>query len=720
MASTMTANELNKKSPLARATGLEGGLLDELFLQIRSNHCIDLEAIYGNQRVRLLAAQALRIIFRHLSQMIEVKNRHHESTNKHHKRQPSESLLCFSQSKSYALFLKELLTRCDLQRNVLQCLATSVWHYQHKYSSSSSTDATDATTNDKCNRLDDKNNARFETNWNKRHETSYLFPETKYHQKLNPADITFIKEILDYNDYPENVSNQFDSDNFYNATSSHMKREDRNDQHGFHDEFEKCLLHLLEQVMILESRIQSALVETSNIGNHPKTSSQSDSTSSTSTLSQNHHSIVQRASVKEITEMCFDPELPLLGQTLLNGALHYALQQNFRRHIHTEWLSFVESSLYYAGRFMPRLVLTAVNQLCRNLDSITKEIEQFARSSCFVSSQLNLPPFVHKHFAQTLQGIAMIYSYCLLDRNQFDLLAPVLKELFDDSQDDWARLFGLSSSRRHRHRFDADNTFINEQWTLSQNGSATSVSSNGSTGAIQAISSILHNFMPISGSITGNGGLNGPTSHTNDQSDQSSIADSGIVVSQVDTLPNNLALTRQRILDYTSLNRVLTALFQVWCTMIVRDEATTDIQPSSQSACCHPYVRQFHSVDSNHRNEKDCRYSQSNCSLGWSSSIYTGWYITGSSMMLRQAIVTILKIVAVSNGISLMKSIARVWHDLRDRSIPVNSANQSSDSSLLADSIDMVITPATTAQQKLVQLISSLQPILNLEYLIQI
>ncbi|KAH9425389.1 Protein dopey-1 [Dermatophagoides pteronyssinus] len=732
MASTMTANKLQqKKSPLTRTTGLlEGGLLDDLFLQIRSNHCIDLEAIYGNQRVRLLAAQSLSKIFRNLSQMIE--NRNHNDRNKHHKRQPSESLLCFNQSKLYAQYLKELFQRCQVQRNILQCLATSVWHYQQKFPSNNpNTTTTNSSKNDNQKRKFKTNPSNITT---KRHETSYLFPETKYSTKLNPADILFVKEILDYNDYPENLSttttNQFDFYNIKTFNNNHYNDDDDpNNQHGFHDEFEKCLLHLIEQVMILESRIQSALVDTTNVtSGNSKTLSHSDSSS-----------IVQRVSVKEITEMNFDPDLPLLGQTLLNGSLYYALQQNYRRHIHNEWLSFIESSLHYAGRFMPRLVLTAVNQLCRNIDSITKEIEQFARTSCFVSSQLNLPPFVYKHFAQTLQGISMIYSYCLLDRNQFDLLAPVLTELFNDNQDDWSRLFGLTSNRRYRRRyFDINNSFINEQWTLSQNGNmATSVSNNESTGAIQAISSILHNFMvmPISGSNTTgttSGGSNSSTvtTSTNDQTDQSNPTDSDIVISQQDTLPNNLALTRQRILDYTSLNRVLTALFQVWCTMIVREEInnngqtlqTTSLINQQQSACCHPYVRQFYSIDTNHNrnNEKNCRYSQSNCSLGWSSSIYTGWYITGSSMMLGQAIVTILNIVAVSNGISLMKSIARVWHDLRDRSLPVNNSNPTNDSSLLADSIDMVITPATSAQQKLVQLISSLQPILNLEYLIQI
>lgn len=627
------------------------------------NQCIDLEAIYGNQRVRLLACQTLRIIFYHLSHMIELQNcrdgtkQNHHFSSSSHKRHTNESLLCLSQSNSFAQYLKEMMKRCEVQKNVLQCLVTSVWHYNQKVSKdwkyNSSFNGHDEVDSSK----DSKNNR---THNQKCKIDNYLFPNSNS-LKVDPTDIAFIKEILDYNDYPEKT-NDFEN--------------------GFHEELEKSFLQLVKQVMILESRVNSIVLDGKQ--------------------SENLTGILPRTSIKDLSEMTFDVDLPLPGQPLLNGALYYALQQNNRQHIHLEWLTFVESTLHYSGRFMSRIVLTVIYQLCRNLVTFSKEIENFASTNCF-SDCRNISSFTYKHFINTLDGIAMIFSYCFLDRNQFEKLTRVLNEMADDNEDEYAKTFGLISDNQRKHRFDADSVFGLDQWNLNNGGSA-SVSSNGSTGAIQTISSYFHNIM-----ISSISGTNADTHNSGQHGSQLDLSSTEPVIMSQDLLVNNLQATRQRLLDYNSLNRVLNALFQVWCTMVDNDFENDQTSANSfLTSCCHSHLRKSNGclAEISCKNfQKYFRYSQSNCKLGWSSSIYTGWYITGSSMMIHQSILTILKIVAVSNGVALIKSIARLWHDLRNRESTVP---------FLGDA-DIVIAPITPNQQKLVKM---LIPLLNLEYLI--
>ncbi|KPM03465.1 dopey-1-like protein [Sarcoptes scabiei] len=651
------------------------------FFSTSANPFIESEAIQGNQKVRLLACQTLRIIFYHLSQMIEIQtgrvSRHQNSNSQ--KRQQTDSLLCSSQSKSFAHYLKELMKKLEVQKLVLECLVSSVWYCEQMYNLPADGSGP---------------NNDFGLSETKSKTENYLFPNT---EELKSDDIneTFVKEIFDYNNCDIRQSNEEKSQQF--ISTDHVNY--------IHDSTEKALLKLFEQVMILEYRIHNVLDENKS--------------------SENVVGVLHRIPVTNMNEMSFDPDLPLAGQPLLNSAVHFALKQTYRHHIQCEWISFIESSLLYAGRFMPRLVLTAVHQLCKNLNLICIEIDQISSSAIF-SHNRNPTRLTFKHFLNTLRGIAMIFSYCLLERSQYDILAPVLNEIAEENENEINQIFGLISNHRKRNQFNAESHPGSDSWFFNKNGSS-SVSSNGSSGAIQTISSILQNILVIT-ALTGSSSSS--SSNTASNSHNSDSTDS-ITVQQQDTLSNNLFLTRQRILGYGNLNRVITALFEVWCTMVSRDDNFGFGHQNELTACCHPNVRlnQSRSVVSwNDADNKKCknrnknsllRHYQSNCSSGWSSSVFTGWYIAGSSIMIQQSISTILSILTVSNGIYLLKSVARVWHDLRDRSSSSRGIKSESDS-LLIDAIDVVVAPVTPKQQKLIQMIGSLSPILNLEYLIQI
>ena len=75
-----------------------------------------------------------------------------------------------------------MLLRCEVQRVLLQCLITSVWHYQQKQQPPDNTGAKGP-----------------------RSTSSYLYPANRPVYETDPAANAFINEILEFNDYPVRI-----------------------------------------------------------------------------------------------------------------------------------------------------------------------------------------------------------------------------------------------------------------------------------------------------------------------------------------------------------------------------------------------------------------------------------------------------------------------------------------------------------------------------------
>lgn len=722
--------------------------LEQLFSSLKNSQstCIDLDSIYGNQRVRLMACEILRIVFQHLSSMID-----QSSSGLLGSASPSSGRFFSGSSSSrskgdsisgwaahlrpFAQYIHDMLLRCEVQRIALQCLVTSVWHYQQNRHQPKSN----------LGKSNSEGNSSSQTK-NSRAISSYLYPTLKSSHSPDPAANAFISEILEFNDYPAQIAAKTldkASGAESGPSSSHLQVESENDA-GFHDEFEKCLLRLLEQVMILECRVAGSAGAASAFGSSSSASASSSASSSNLDFSSPQFKF-QRYQT-ELTELRFDPNVCLAGQPLLHGAIQLALQQNFRRHIHSTWLAFVESALPFAGRYLSRLVLCVLNQLCRNLDSSQEEIER-----CSVSqhgSSPTQPPFTAQHVITTLQSVTMLLSHCLLDRAQLEPLLPYLHEMFEDNNEEIFKTFGLavhSSGRRGGNRRGRSGGRFDQE----MGGMDMPVNGNGgSSGPIQMISSIFHNLMVVPGMGSSNG-----TSTTSSSSTTGSNSDSGVFsIGGDNNSGDSPAVLEARKSILGVLNRVIVSLFNVWTTMVVVGEDPTEVAYDSTledstknlGMCGHYYMHfpcfprhsghlsinspaLMSSLTSDRdylaaMNTKSNRFKHSSCSSGWQTASNTGWYIMGTAAQVKKSIMILLSIVSASHGPCLMASLAQVWADLRDsgtvrrhtvNGVPTPSFNY------FNGAIDLVIAPVSNSQRQLIQLLRSLSPIFSLETLIQ-
>lgn len=669
-----------------------------------SQSYVDLDLVSGNQRVRLMACEILRVIFCHLSTMMDNSLNLSGGTgsghgsSKHHKRQPStsDSTLPFSfQMRPFAHYLHDMMIRCEVQKYVLQSLVTSVWHYQQQTASQTNTNPEHSSQPPVMN-------------------TGYLFPNLNKQTSLNQADASaanaFVQEILDFNDYPMKI---VQSSNKNSCGQKNNMPKNNQDVSGFHDEFEKCLLRLLEQVLILENRV----------------STQSNSNLVTPSPNDQLSQKMQRFQM-DLMDIRFDPTVSIAGQPLLHAAILMVLKQDYRRHIQPSWLSFVEASLPYAGRYLPRLVLCVINQLCANLEACVQEIKQSSSSDKYPVANRDQPPFVAKHLLVTLQGITMLTSYCLLDKNShLNELIPFLNEMMDENEGNSLRCFGLvnvaKGRKNGRYEYDPSNE------SVAGGGVASQAASNGQLGGL--LSNFMHTFS-MSSANSGSSGVNpggnsGSSALTSQSLAGSYSGDAGSL------LPHETpALLEARKSVLSVLNRVVISLFSVWYTLVSVEEMNSGCgedhtvggrnQPEdvhTMTTCCHYYYKfQQYAPLLNDRdaNVRRHRFKQSSCSLGWSTSTYTGWYIMGSSSSIRRSILIVLGIVLASNNTSFMSSLAQVWNDLRDRS-SLEEFSDNNRNSFLNGNIDIVISSVSPKQRHLVQMIYSLNSMFPIKTLIK-
>ncbi len=779
--SSVNSSSSNSSSAAAKGgksttTGAGSSGLEQLFSSLKNSTstCIDLDSIYGNQRVRLMACEILRVVFQHLSAMVDQSNSSllgsassssgrffasssSSGSNRSSKHGGGDHIAGWAAHlRPFAQYIQDMLLRCDVQRTVLQCLVTSVWHYQQKQQPKTSGNLSskeDGSNVQSANSKGRHSNARV--------TSSYLYPTLKSSQSPDPAANAFINELLEFNDYPGQIaarSTMVDSGSSSMAHPYHhhygsgqqqqqQKQQQQQQQQqkttesendtGFHDEFEKCLLRLLEQVMILECRVATTAGASGGSSTSSGTSASAGSSSSSALTGGGSGGGDYFASPQfkfqrfqtELTELRFDPNICLAGQALLHGAIQLALQQSTRRHMHSTWLAFVESTLPYAGRFLSRLVLCVLNQLCRNLDSSQEEIERCSWSRLGGSSsnlvhhhhqhhQKPLPPFTSQHVIVTLQSVTMLLTHCLLDRAQLEPLLPYLHEMFEDNSEEVLKTFGLAvhSTRAGRGggggRRGRQGRF-GDQEGGGMDGLANGGGSGSSGGPIQIISSLLHMVNSMSSNGAGGSGATGSSSSSSANSGGSSgeglfggISGGG---GGGDSSSDSAAVLEARKSILGVLNRVIVSLFNVWCTMVVVGEDPAEVAYDSTleestrnlGACSHYYMTfPRHSsagvggggggvgqlAATNFNNiigggggggdhyraylsavaNKSSRFGHSSCSSGWHTASNTGWYIMGTAAQVKRNIMILLSIVSASHGPSLMASLAQVWADLRD------------------------------------------------------
>lgn len=66
---------------------------------------------------------------------------------------------------------------------------------------------------------------------------------------------------------------------------------------------------------------------------------------------------------------------PVVYQVMLLSAVLSALKQMHLCHMHRHWIAMVTSALPYMGRALSHMVVSVVNQLCHNLESLSKLLE---------------------------------------------------------------------------------------------------------------------------------------------------------------------------------------------------------------------------------------------------------------------------------------------------------------------------------------------------------
>ena len=67
---------------------------------------------------------------------------------------------------------------------------------------------------------------------------------------------------------------------------------------------------------------------------------------------------------------------PVVYQGMLLSAVLSALKQQHLCHMHRHWVTMVTSALPYMGRALGHVVVTVVNQMCRNIELLAIRYQQ--------------------------------------------------------------------------------------------------------------------------------------------------------------------------------------------------------------------------------------------------------------------------------------------------------------------------------------------------------
>ncbi|GFS63491.1 protein dopey-1 [Nephila pilipes] len=183
----------------------------------------------------------------------------------------------------------------------------------------------------------------------------------------------------------------------------------------FQDTFQVHLLRLMATLIVLEDTVlsQNGSEKDGINGVGAKTVENALEKKSS------HRSNAQNCSSK------FQPGVPIPCQSMFLSTILTALRKDHHVHLHIHWLSLVTSALSFVGRWLPRLVMTVVNQLCLNLENVINLFRILPSESSQMNSlptkSMSMPP---DYLITLIEGLTTLCHYCLLE-----CPAPVLSPL---------------------------------------------------------------------------------------------------------------------------------------------------------------------------------------------------------------------------------------------------------------------------------------------------
>lgn len=175
---------------------------------------------------------------------------------------------------------------------------------------------------------------------------------------------------------------------------------------GFQEDMQKCILKLLEQLMILEHKVSPA-------------ASQNEKDMPTHNRKENDSRVARIRFQPQMSALKYCPNILIPSQSMFLSAIQTALQQTHKANLHANWLSLVEATLPYAGRSLTRLVVCVVTQLCHNIENTAGNVENYGKQNDSVSydsnnsyDMSNMPP---NYLTILLKSLSSLSHYCLLD-----------------------------------------------------------------------------------------------------------------------------------------------------------------------------------------------------------------------------------------------------------------------------------------------------------------
>lgn len=197
-----------------------------------------------------------------------------------------------------------------------------------------------------------------------------------------PQQRTFTEEIVYFND-PVMESNE-------NVGRCKYRGSDHSEG------FQIQLLRLLLAVIMLEHQVNCQKGD----GESPAVSKDVVHTSSLSKLSANQLKYIAGHVI---------PQQPMFLAAVLS-----ALQQDHMRHLHQHWTTLVTSALPFMVQSLTHVVMSVVNQLCCNVEKLSK-FYGVSSQSCTPLASCCLPA---DYTVTQLEALTVLCHYCLLDSTQ--------------------------------------------------------------------------------------------------------------------------------------------------------------------------------------------------------------------------------------------------------------------------------------------------------------
>lgn len=285
------------------------------------------------------------------------------------------------------------------------------------------------------------------------------------------------------------------------------------------DDFQRTLLHLLGELMILEYRVAPANVISE---------------------AENHSPSAKTRDIPDISSnsLKYFYNILISSQLLFLSAVKAALQNIQRSDLHINWLSMIETTIPISGRSLTRWIGCVISRICDNLELISNCI----LSRCEpISINLTMTP---KYLSILMNSLSHLVHYCLLDISQQSY-----------QQQQQLHYGGGGGGGGLSQRSDSLSTLL----PVSMNNALSH--STGPTGSTNTLTS------------TGTSGPSslGPVSHvmsnilhvfSNDQSQESGI---GSQLSSSSSQNDPIVVARKEVLN--KLSQIIFALIQVWKAM---------------------------------------------------------------------------------------------------------------------------------------------------------